>query len=203
MRASKKVCNVFQLVSKAFTDVGNEFATNSIGGWKFTYLQKVNHTIMGRKDLENKKEMARVLYMAGENQLTISEKVNVSRVTINKWVAAGGWKERRAAKAVTRPELINKMLLNIDALLDKAAASDKPEDLAGMSDKLSKIASAIEKLDKKANVVDAIEVFIAFSKWVEFRIGSDKEITPDLVKLINKLQDQYMNEQFNLNAIRK
>ena len=76
MHASKKVCNVFQLVSKAFTDVGNEFATNSIGGWKFTYLQKVNHTIMGRKDLENKKEMARVLYMAGENQLTISEKVN-------------------------------------------------------------------------------------------------------------------------------
>lgn len=203
MHASKKVCNVFQLVSKAFTDVGNEFATNSIGGWKFTYLQKVNHTIMGRKDLENKKEMARVLYMAGENQLTISEKVNVSRVTINKWVAAGGWKERRAAKAVTRPELINKMLLNIDALLDKAAASDKPEDLAGMSDKLSKIASAIEKLDKKANVVDAIEVFIAFSKWVEFRIGSDKEITPDLVKLINKLQDQYMNEQFNLNSPRK
>lgn len=203
MQASKKVCNVFQLVSKAFTDVGNEFATNSIGGWKFTYLQKVNHTIMGRKDLENKKEMARVLYMAGENQLTISEKVNVSRVTINKWVAAGGWKERRAAKAVTRPELINKMLLNIDALLDKAAASDKPEDLAGMSDKLSKIASAIEKLDKKANVVDAIEVFIAFSKWVEFRIGSDKEITPDLVKLINKLQDQYMNEQFNLNSPRK
>ena len=203
MHASKKVCNVFQLVSKAFTDVGNEFATNSIGGWKFTYLQKVNHTIMGRKDLENKKEMARVLYMAGENQLTISEKVNVSRVTINKWVAAGGWKERRAAKAVTRPELINKMLLNIDALLDKAAASDKPEDLAGMSDKLSKIASAIEKLDKKANVVDAIEVFIAFSEWVEFRIGSDKEITPDLVKLINKLQDQYMNEQFNLNSPRK
>ena len=203
MHASKKVCNVFQLVSKAFTDVGNEFATNSIGGWKFTYLQKVNHTIMGRKDLENKKEMARVLYMAGENQLTISEKVNVSRVTINKWVAAGGWKERRAAKAVTRPELINKMLLNIDALLDKAAASDKPEDLAGMSDKLSKIASAIEKLDKKANVVDAIEVFIAFSKWVEFRIGSDKEITPDLVKLINKFQDQYMNEQFNLNSPRK
>lgn len=194
---------MFQLVSKAFTDIGNEFATNSIGGWKFTYLQKVNHTIMGRKDLENKKEMARVLYMAGENQLTISEKVNVSRVTINKWVAAGGWKERRAAKAVTRPELINKMLLNIDALLDKAAASDKPEDLAGMSDKLSKIASAIEKLDKKANVVDAIEVFIAFSKWVEFRIGSDKEITPDLVKLINKLQDQYMNEQFNLNSPRK
>lgn len=154
---------------------------------------------MGRKDIENKKEFARALYMAGENQNIIADKTGVSRVTINKWVAAGGWKERRAAKAVTRPELINKMLLNIDALLDKAAASDKPEDLSGMSDKLSKIASAIEKLDKKANVVDAIEVFIAFSKWVEFRIGSDKEITPELIKLINKLQDQYMNEQFNLN----
>ena len=135
-------------------------------------------------------------YAAYQDRLRqIDEKQAQARAAL----AAGNWKERRAAKAVTRPELISKMLLNIDALLDKAAASDKPEDLAGMSDKLSKIASAIEKLDKKANVVDAIEVFIAFSKWVEFRIGSDKEITPELIKLINKLQDQYMNEQFNLN----
>ena len=49
MHASKKVCNVFQLVSKAFTDVGNEFATNSIGGWKFTYLQKSKSCHYGKK----------------------------------------------------------------------------------------------------------------------------------------------------------
>lgn len=155
---------------------------------------------MGKKEIDNKKELARILYMNGENQQDIAEKVGVSRVTINKWVQTLGWKERRAAKAVTRPELINKLLLSIDSMLDKAAVIDNPEQMAGLGDKLSKIAAAIEKLDKKANVVDTVEVCIAFGKWVEHRIGTDKEITPELAKIINRLQDQFINEQFNINT---
>ncbi len=38
----------------------------------------------------------------------------------------------------------------------------------------------IEKLDKKANVVDVIEVFMAFSKWIEYRSTIDPEVTPEL-----------------------
>lgn len=155
---------------------------------------------MGKKEIDNKKELARILYMNGENQQDIGEKVGVSRVTINKWVNDLGWKERRAAKAVTRPELINKLLLSIDSMLDKAAVIDNPEQMAGLGDKLSKIAAAIEKLDKKTNVVDTVEVCIAFGKWVEHRIGTSKEITPELAKIINKLQDQFINEQFNINT---
>ena len=54
--------------------------------------------------------------------------------------------------------------------------------------------SVIEKLDKKANVVDAIEVFMAFSKWLEHRAQTDPELTPDLIKAINKYQDKYIVE---------
>lgn len=153
---------------------------------------------MAKKELDNKKEFARILYMNGENQQDIADKTGVSRVTINKWIKDNGWKERRAAKAVTRPELINKLLLSIDTMIDKANNMDNPEAMAGLGDKLSKVASAIEKLDKKANVVDTIEVCIAFGKWVEHRIGTDKEVTPELAKIINKLQDIYINEQFNI-----
>lgn len=153
---------------------------------------------MAKKELDNKKEFARILYMNGENQQDIADKTGVSRVTINKWIKDNGWKERRAAKAVTRPELINKLLLSIDTMIDKANNMDNPEAMAGLGDKLSKVASAIEKLDKKANVVDTIEVCIAFGKWVEHRIGTDKEVTPELAKIINKLQDTFINEQFNI-----
>lgn len=153
---------------------------------------------MAKKELDNKKEFARILYMNGENQQDIADKTGVSRVTINKWIKDNGWKERRAAKAVTRPELINKLLLAIDTMIDKANNMDNPEAMTGLGDKLSKVASAIEKLDKKANVVDTIEVCIAFGKWVEHRIGVDKEVTPELTKIINKLQDTYINEQFNI-----
>ena len=47
----------------------------------------------------------------------------------------------------------------------------------------------------KANVVDAIEVFMAFSKWIEYRSTIDPELTPELIKAINRYQDIYITEQ--------
>jgi hypothetical protein len=77
---------------------------------------------------------------------------------------------------ITRPELVNKMLMVINNLLEQAttAASDGNYDnMAGLSDKLAKFAAVIEKLDKKANIVDAIEVFMAFGKWLQYRMSFD------------------------------
>jgi hypothetical protein len=68
--------------------------------------------------------------------------------------------------------------------------------MAGLGDKLSKLSSVIQKLDKQTNVVDAIEVFIAFSKWLEYRSKTDSQITPELLKTFNKYQDLYIAEQF-------
>ncbi len=136
--------------------------------------------------------------MAGMEQAEIADKVDVSRVTVSKWCAAGGWKEARAAKSVTRPELVNKLLLTIDTLITQVNESEDPSLIAGLGDKLAKLSSVIEKLDKKANVVDAIEVFMAFSKWIEFRSATDPEVTPELIKAINKYQDLYITEQMGI-----
>ena len=95
---------------------------------------------MANKVSEEKKEFARVLYMSGEQQNIIAEKV------------------------------------------------------AGACDKLSKLAATIEKLDKKASVVDAIEVFIGFGKWLQHRATNDEELTPELIKAINRFQDLYVSE---------
>ena len=149
---------------------------------------------MSRADFENKKEMARALYLSGMEQQEIAVKVKVSRVTISKWCTADGWKETRAARSITRPELVNKLLLTIDKLIDQVNSSEDPTLIAGLGDKLSKLSSVIEKLDKKANVVDAIEVFMAFSKWLEFRAQTDPEVTPEIIKAINKYQDKYIIE---------
>ena len=107
-----------------------------------------------KKELEEKKEYARLLFMQGETQKVIAEKVGVSAVTINKWVAENGWQEQRAASNITRPEL----------------------------------------LDKKASIVDVIEVFMAFSKWMQFRMSFDDGITPELLKTINKYHNLYISE---------
>lgn len=153
---------------------------------------------MTKAETEKKKSLARSLYLAGMEQNEIAEKVEVSRVTISKWCNADGWKEARAAKNVTRPELVNKLLLTIDKLITEVNESEDQTLIAGLGDKLAKLSSVIEKLDKKANVVDAIEVFMAFSKWLEYRATIDPSVTPELIKTINKFQDMYLTEQMGI-----
>ena len=153
---------------------------------------------MTKAETEKKKSLARSLYLAGMEQNEIAEKVEVSRVTISKWCNADGWKEARAAKNVTRPELVNKLLLTIDKLITEVNESEDPSLIAGLGDKLAKLSSVIEKLDKKANVVDAIEVFMAFSKWLEYRATIDPTVTPELIKTIDKFQDMYLTEQMGI-----
>lgn len=43
-------------------------------------------------------------------------------------------------------------------------------------------------------MVDVIEVFMAFSKWLEYRSQTDPSVTPELLKTINKFQDMYITE---------
>ena len=153
---------------------------------------------MTKAEIEKKKSLARSLFLSGMEQTEIAEKVDGSRVTISKWCTSEGWKEARAAKNVTRPELVNKLLLTIDTLITQVNSSDDPTLIAGLGDKLAKLSAVIEKLDKKANVVDAIEVFMAFSKWIEYRSTIDPDVTPELVKAINKYQDLYITEQMGI-----
>lgn len=153
---------------------------------------------MTKSETEKVKSLARSLYLSGMEMTEISEKVSVSRATISKWCNSDGWKEARAAKNITRPELVNKLLATINKLIEQVNESDDPTMIAGLGDKLAKLSSVIEKLDKKANVVDAIEVFMAFSKWLEYRSVTDPEITPELIKAINRYQDKYIIEQMGV-----
>ena len=147
------------------------------------------------KETEKKKSLARSLYLAGMEQNEIAEKVEVSRITISRWVNNEGWKEARAAKNISRPELVNNLLLTIDGLIERVNKSDDPTLVGSLADKLSKLSSTIEKLDKKANVIDAIEVFMAFNRWIQDQASYDPEITPELIKAINKYQNKFLMER--------
>jgi hypothetical protein len=152
---------------------------------------------MARNERESKKEYARILFMQGEMQKTIAEKTGLTPVTINKWVKNNGWEALRAASNITRPELVNKLLRTINNLLDEVNNTKDPTLMVSLGDRLSKFASTIEKLDRKASVVDAIEVFMAFNRWIQYRRTIDPELSPELVRTINKYQDIYVSEQLS------
>ena len=158
------------------------------------------YKLMKKKDSSKLKSLARSLFINGATMVEIADKLDVSRATVSRWKEAEGWQEARAAKNISRPELVNKLLLGIDNLIEKCQEDNNPLLLGSLADKLSKFASAIEKLDKKANVVDTIEVFMAFSKWMEYRAQTDPEITPELLKIFNKYQDLYIAESIGVKS---
>ena len=152
---------------------------------------------MKKAEIERKKQLGRSLYLSGMELTEIAEQVGVSRVSVSKWCSSGGWKETRAAKNITRSELVNKLLLTIDNLIESVNQSEDPTLIGSLADKLSKLSATIEKLDKKANVVDAIEVFMAFNKWIQDQASYDPEITPELIKAINKYQNKFLMEKMS------
>ena len=74
---------------------------------------------MTKAEIEQKKTIGRSLYLSGMEQTEIADQLGVSRVTVSKWCTSEGWKEARAAKNISRPELVNKLLLTIDGLIEK------------------------------------------------------------------------------------
>lgn len=150
---------------------------------------------MKKTEIERKKSLGRSLYMSGMDIIEIAEQTGVSRQSVSRWCTEGGWKEARAAKSISRPELVNKLLLAIDNLIAQVNESGDPEAIGTLADKLSKLSATIEKLDKKANVVDAIEVFMAFNRWIQDQASYDPDITPELIKAINHYQNKFLMEK--------
>lgn len=126
--------------------------------------------------------------MQGEKQKDIAQKVGVSRNTIAAWIRDGQWDSLRAAKTLTRKELVNKMLQRID---------DRLETNDWTADEIAKAAAAVEKLDKQTNIVTIIEVFSAYNQWLVNRMALDPELTPELVKTMNRYQDLFIAEKLN------
>jgi len=144
-----------------------------------------------KAEMADKKELAKLLFMQGEMQKAISERIGVSEVTISNWAKEEAWAEKKAGANITRPELVNKLLLQINNLIEDVSNSEDISLKSKLPDSLSKFASVIEKLDKKANIVDTIDVFIAFNKWLQFRNLSNDEIIINTTNEINEYLDTH------------
>jgi uncharacterized protein YjcR len=150
---------------------------------------------MTKKEINSKKELARLYYMQGESQRGISIKTGISEPTIGKWVNEEKWKLKRASINITRPELVNKTLLLINSILDSVNESENPiEAFSDAADRISKLAATIERLDKKTNLVTVIEVCSSFEKWLVVRSKFDKEVTNEFIIKVNQYQQYYIDD---------
>ena len=152
---------------------------------------------MGRTTDPDKTKLAYILYMAGENQKVICDRVGVTAPTLNKWMLQEAWREARAAKTITREQLVNKALNRIGEMMDGMGEGNDPGKIDGFADKLSKMVSSLTRLDKSNTVIDDMDTFMAFNQFLKRRIDIDKELSIELYKAINKYQDIYINERLS------
>lgn len=150
---------------------------------------------------DQKREHAELLYMNSIPNKEIARRVDISPNTLTSWISAFGWKEKRAARVITRSSLVNKMLLQIDQMLDESleGAVDGQQKREVSGDKLSKIAAAIDKLDKKSTLIDIVEIMTDFYNELSSLAQGDRSITQEKLQWLTKQQDRYINAKFDDN----
>lgn len=153
--------------------------------------EKKNHSkkTTCKRQLNTERELAKFYFFNGETQKAIAEKIGVSAQTVNRWAKDDNWESLRAAKTITRTEIVNNMLQQLNQRIVNGDLN---------ADEAAKMAKAIKSLDGETNIITVIEVFTAYNKWLISRMQFDEELTPELVKAMNRYQDLYIAE--NLNA---
>lgn len=136
-----------------------------------------------------KYEYAYLLYMQKIPQKEIAERVGVSQQTLVKWKDEGGWEYKRVAKTVSRDNIINKVLLRLNEMLDNADEFN--------ADEFSKAANQLSKLKQGCTVDDIADILTKFGDWVIEQSASDKTITTGFVQQLTQLQDKYLLNRIN------
>ena len=136
-----------------------------------------------------KYEYAYLLYMQRVPQKEIADRVGVSQQTLSKWKDDGGWELKRVARTVSRDQIINKMLMKINELLDSE------EDFNG--DEFAKLSSQLEKIKGGYTMDDVADILTKFGDYIIEQSASDKAITTEFVQLLTKYQDKYLLMRIN------
>jgi uncharacterized protein YjcR len=140
---------------------------------------------MAELTIKQKKEWAAMLYLK-ENltQAEIAEKVGVSKVTMNKWVKAEKWEERKAGITLTREEQINNLYRQVAEINDVIKGREKGKRYAtnAEADTLSKLAGAIKKMETETGIADIISVG---TRFIEFLRPIDLDKAKDFTRLFD------------------
>ena len=122
-------------------------------------------------------------------QKEIAERVGVSQQTLSKWKETGGWELKRVARTVSRDQIINKVLMKLNEMLDSGEEFN--------ADEFSKASNQLKKLQTGCTIDDIADILTRFGDWVIEKSATDQEITTEFVQLLTKKQDEYLLMRMN------
>lgn len=134
---------------------------------------------------KQKKEWAGMLYLK-ENltQQEIADKVGVSRITVNKWIKAEMWEQRKAGLTLTREEQIGLLYQQVAEINRNIKNRDEGKRFATSkeADVLIKLSSAIKKMETESGIADIIDAGIRF---IEFLRPVNLELAKDVTRMFD------------------
>ena len=143
-------------------------------------------------DIKKKKELAKLIFLRQPNitQQELADRVEVSRVTIGKWVK--DWEKLKLNLLQTREERINSTLMQLDQL-DRAIAT-QPEGMQfpdkNESQIRRKLTEDLAALEQDASVRDIYNVSRRLLDWLRPR---DLEKAKEIANYF----DAYIKEQMS------
>ncbi|MDR3057754.1 MAG: DDE transposase family protein [Prevotella sp.] len=137
---------------------------------------------------KQKKDWAYSEFMIGElNQVEIAEKVGTSKVSMNRWVMDGKWKELKEALTTTREAQLKKFTNQLDALNKEIESRDQKYPNNKEVDIQIKLTKAIETFKGKASTSDRISFTSALVRFLRINF-------PDKVKETTLILDLFIKE---------
>ena len=134
---------------------------------------------------KQKKEWAGMLYLK-ENltQQEIADKVGVSRVTVNKWIKAEMWEQRKTGLTLTREEQIGLLYQQVAEINRNIKNREEGKRFATSkeADVLIKLSSAIKKMETESGIADIIGVGMRF---IEFLRPVNLELAKDVTRMFD------------------
>lgn len=145
---------------------------------------------MKRKDTENLREVARLLFLnAGLKQKEIAARISVSEVTVSRWAKAGGWdalrknlltaKHRRLAELYDELEEFNRMIAEKDGY--KVASSRE-------ADARRKLITDIKELEGSYSIANVTTMAVDLCEFVK---RTDDKLAERVMELLN----EFISEQ--------
>lgn len=131
-----------------------------------------------------KYDLARRLYLEKIPLKEIAERVHISAQTLSNWKKRGAWQEQRNADMLSPKALYNKLLRQMDELIDQG-------DPRANADAMSKICKQLKELQKEPTIEETITAFSGLGDWIIAR-GKKLGVTKDFLQELTRVQDLYV-----------
>ena len=124
-------------------------------------------------------------------QAEIASRVDVSRVTVSKWINSENWAHLKVSVTITKEEQLKNLYRQLQELNEAILKKPEGERYANtaQADTIAKLANAIKKMETELSLSEITSAFGGFINWL-------RTVEPEQVQDIYPILDAYVKSKY-------